>query len=120
MNLKTVFAAFFLTLSITVSAQPDRWQQRVKYAMDIDMNVETNRFAGKQKLEYWNNSPDTLKKVFYHLYFNAFQPGSMMDIRSRRQGSIILRKDRSGKDVADWDQRVRDRILNLKPDEQGY
>ena len=60
-------------------AQPNRWQQRVKYLMDIDMNVETNQFAGKQKLEYWNNSPDTLTKVFYHLYFNAFQPGSMMD-----------------------------------------
>ena len=68
-------------------AQPDRWQQRVKYTMNIDMNVQTNRFTGKQKLEYWNNSPDTLTKVFYHLYFNAFQPGSMMDTRSRRQGS---------------------------------
>ena len=120
MNLKTVFAAFILTISITVSAQPDRWQQRVKYAMDIDMNVQTNRFTGKQKLEYWNNSPDTLKKVFYHLYFNAFQPGSMMDTRSRRQGSIVFRKDRNGNDVSDWDERVRDRIVNLKPEEIGY
>ncbi|HTD94306.1 MAG TPA: hypothetical protein VK644_10855, partial [Chitinophagaceae bacterium] len=67
-------------LIVTISfAQPDRWQQRVKYAMDVDMNVETNRLTGKQKLEYTNNSPDTLTKVFYHLYFNAFQPGSMMD-----------------------------------------
>jgi len=65
------------------------WQQRVKYAVDIDMNVETNRFTGKQKLEYWNNSPDTLTKVFYHLYWNAFQPNSMMDVRSRRQGGIL-------------------------------
>ena len=42
--------------------------------MDIDMNVTTNRFTGKQKLEYTNNSPDTLYKVFYHLYWNALQP----------------------------------------------
>lgn len=95
-------------------AQPGRWQQKVKYVMDIDMNVQSNQFAGKQKLEYWNNSPDTLTRVFYHLYFNAFQPGSMMDNRSRRQGTI---QSGSG---GDWDSRVKDRILHLKPDEIGY
>lgn len=99
----------------SVLAQPDRWQQRVKYTMNIDMNVLTNQFTGKQKLEYSNNSPDTLTKVFYHLYFNAFQPGSMMDTRSRRQGTMTGSGSRP-----DWDQRVKDRILNLKPDEIGY
>jgi hypothetical protein len=103
------------SLGLAVSfAQPDRWQQRVKYVMDIDMNVQTNRFTGKQKLEYWNNSPDTLKRVFYHLYWNAFQPNSMMDTRSRRQGTIQAGRGQ------DWDSRVKDRILNLKPDEIGY
>ena len=120
MNLKILSALFALIISSIAIAQPDRWQQRVKYAMDIDMNVQTNRFTGKQKLEYWNNSPDTLTRVFYHLYFNAFQPGSMMDTRSRRQGTIVFRKDRNGNDVADWDDRVKDRILNLKTDETGY
>ncbi|HYC30501.1 MAG TPA: M1 family peptidase, partial [Chitinophagaceae bacterium] len=101
-------------------AQPDRWQQRVKYNMDVKMDVNTNRFTGKQKLEYTNNSPDTLKKVFYHLYWNAFQPNSMMDARSRRQGTIAIRKDRNGNDIVDWDGRVRDRIAHLGPDEIGY
>jgi len=103
-----------------VNAQPDRWQQRVKYVMNIDMNVQTNRFTGKQKLEYWNNSPDTLTRVFYHLYWNAFQPNSMMDNRSRRQGTISLRADHNGEEVLDWDQRIADRIQNLKPGEYGY
>jgi hypothetical protein len=76
--------------------------------------VMTNQFTGKQKLEYWNNSPDTLTKLYYHLYFNAFQPGSMMDTRSRRQGTITAGRGQ------DWDPRVRDRIINLKPDEIGY
>ncbi len=120
--MKTMFhlALLFLLLCQTAAGQPDRWQQRVKYLMDIDMNVETNRFTGKQKLEYWNNSPDTLKRVYYHLYWNAFQPGSMMDMRSRRQGSLVLRTDKNGNDQVDWDQRIRDRILNLKPEEEGY
>ena len=98
----------------TANAQADRWQQKVKYVMNIDMNVETNRFNGTQKLEYWNNSPDTLTRVFYHLYFNAFQPGSMMDTRSRRQGTIQIGRGQ------DWDGRVKDRISKLKPDEIGY
>jgi hypothetical protein len=106
---------FTFSLVTTLVAQPDRWQQRVKYTMNIDMNVQTNRFTGKQKLEYTNNSPDTLTRVFYHLYFNAFQPGSMMDTRSRRQGSVNGPGGRP-----DWDGRVKDRIANLKPDEIGY
>ena len=88
--------------------------------MNVDVNVQTNRFTGKQRLEYWNNSPDTLAKVFYHLYWNAFQPNSMMDNRSRRQGTIVVHQGRNGNDIVDWDQRVRDRIQNLKPEEYGY
>lgn len=57
------------------------WQQEVAYQMDIDFDVESNQFKGVQTLKYVNNSPDTLQKVFYHLYFNAFQPQSMMDTR---------------------------------------
>jgi hypothetical protein len=111
-NLLFLSATLFFFLA--ANSQPDRWQQRVKYVMDIDMNVHTNQFKGKQKLEYWNNSPDTLTKLYYHLYFNAFQPGSMMDTRSRRQGTISAGRG------SDWDPRVRDRISKLKPDEIGY
>lgn len=96
-------------------AQSDRWQQRVNYTMDVKMDVQTNRLNGKQRLEYTNNSPDTLYKVFYHLYWNAFQPNSMMDVRSRELGKKQLPNGR-----ADWDARVRDRISKLQPDEIGY
>jgi hypothetical protein len=98
----------------------DRWQQRVKYTMNVTMDVQTNRFTGSQTLAYTNNSPDTLFKVFYHLYWNAFQPGSMMDTRSRELGKITYSTGRRGREEQDWDPRVRDRILNLKPDEIGY
>lgn len=104
---KSLFAAAGVLLSVSLlNAQPDRWQQRVSYKMDIDFNVQNHQYEGKQQLTYFNNSPDTLHKVFYHLYFNAFQPGSMMDVRSRS--------------LPDPDRRVRDRIFNLKPDEIGF
>lgn len=82
--------------------------------MSIDMNVDSNAFSGKQQLEYTNNSPDTLHKLFYHLYWNAFQPNSMMDVRSRHMGNIRT----TGR--PEWDPRVKDRIANLKENEIGY
>lgn len=57
------------------------WQQAADYKMTVDMDVESFQYAGNQELLYTNNSPDSLNKVFYHLYFNAFQPGSQMAIR---------------------------------------
>ena len=101
-----------------VQSQPDRWQQRVKYTMDVNLDVSSNRMTGKQSLAYTNNSPDTLRKVFYHLYWNAFQPGSMMDRHSQELGKITY--GRRGHEQQDWDPRVKDRILHLKPDETGY
>jgi len=113
---KIVLSTLCMLILVISYAQPDRWQQRVKYTMDVKVDVNTNRFSGTQKLEYTNNSPDTLGKLFYHLYWNAFQPGSMMDMRSQRQGAM----SGSREGAPDWDQRVRDRIANLQPDEIGY
>lgn len=93
-------------LSAQAPAPEDRWQQAVDYSMDIKMDVNKHQFAGTQKLVYTNNSPDQLNKVFYHLYFNAFQPGSMMDIRSRT--------------IQDADPRVKSRIKDLDQGEIGY
>ena len=91
---------------LSAVAQPERWQQRAEYEMDIDVDAKKHQFTGTQKLKYFNNSPDDLTKVFYHLYFNAFQPNSMMDVRSRT--------------ISDPDPRVRDRISKLNEEEIGY
>lgn len=111
--------SLFILLN-TCFAQPDRWQQRISYNIDVKMNVATNRFNGIEKIDYFNNSPDTLYRVFFHTYWNAFQPNSSMDVRSRELGRTLLGIDKQGKEVYDWDPRVQDRILNLKPDEIGY
>src|SRR5579872_49408 len=89
-----LLAGVVVLAHLAVMAQPDRWQQRVRYTMNVKMDVQTNRFAGTQTLAYTNNSPDTLEKVFYHLYWNAFQPGSMMDSRSRELGEIVYSNGR--------------------------
>ncbi|MBS1912884.1 MAG: M1 family metallopeptidase [Bacteroidetes bacterium] len=62
------------------------WQQRVHYTMEIQMDVAQHSYTGYQRLVYVNNSPDTLREVFYHLFYEAFKPGSMMDRRDRDVG----------------------------------
>lgn len=112
--------SLFLLINISISAQGETsttkqelskknngyWQQHVNYNMEIDMDVKKHQYKGKQQLIYTNNSPDTLKKVFYHLYLNAFQPGSQMDVRSRN--------------IQDPDSRVSDRISKLNSSEIGF
>jgi len=113
--MKTILIVLMINSSVIIAySQTGYWQQRVKYTMNVDVDVNTNRFTGKQTLQYTNNSSDTLKKVFYHMYWNAFQPGSMMDVRSQELGKKIVNKR------PDWDGRVKDRISKLSPDEIGY
>ncbi len=102
----TYFLTLIATIFVQVAYGQSYWQQKVSYDMDIDFDHELHQFSGKQILSYTNNSPDELNQVFYHLYFNAFQPGSMMDIRSRT--------------IDDPDPRVGDRISKLKPEETGF
>lgn len=104
--MRNSFLLFFALLSVAQLNAQNYWQQSANYQMNIDMDVESNQFEGEQTLVYTNNSPDTLNKVYYHLFFNAFQPNSMMDVRSRT--------------IEDPDRRVGDRIFHLKEDEIGY
>ncbi len=110
-------SAFFLALTFLgfgpfVQAQNSNsyWQQHVDYYMEVDMNVENYQYQGTQKLIYTNNSPEELSRVYYHLYFNAFQPGSEMDIRLQNI------KDPDGRMVVDG----KSRIADLSPSEIGY
>jgi hypothetical protein len=57
-------------------------QQYVNYSMQIDFNAQEDKFIGHQKAVYFNNSGDTLQNIFYHLFYNAFQPGSPMEQRA--------------------------------------
>jgi len=117
-NLAFVFIAIIAFVS-GVSAQADRWQQRIDYKINATLDVATNIVKGTEDIVYTNNSTDTLKKVYFHLYWNAFQPNSSMDVRSRELGKNTM-TNRRGDVMKDWDARVTDRIQKLTPAEIGY
>ena len=87
-------------------AQASPWQQRVAYEMDVTLLADRHQMRGTQRLTYTNHSPDTLRTAYYHLYFNAFHPQSMMAERNRH--------------LPDPDGRIVPRIFDLGPDEVGY
>ena len=101
--MKLLFYLFF-SLPFVLLSQSN-WQQNADYEMNVDIDVESYRFNGSQEILYTNNSPDTISKVYYHLYFNAFKPGSQMDVRSLN--------------ISDPDSRVKDRISKLGKNEEG-
>ncbi len=94
-----------LFLPLCGLAQYPGWQQQADYTMEIDLDVATRRFAGSSEIRYTNASPDALNRLYIHLFFNAFQPGSSMDVRSQM--------------LPDPDPRVGARIAALPPDEWG-
>lgn len=113
-----LFAVFYHFISAQNNPNPGYWQQQADYAMDLTMDIKTFQYKGTQALEYTNNSNDTLYKVFYHLYFNAFQPGSEMDIRLQ---TITDPDKRMVKSFKVGDKEVKEsRISTLKPDQIGY
>ena len=121
----------FICFANFSNAQADRWQQHIDYKIKAALDVTTNIVKGTEELVYTNNSPDTLRKVYFHMYWNAFAPNSSMDIRSRELGKNLLNFKRGsitasnatmlGQEATqDWDRRVKDRIQKLSPTEIGY
>ena len=108
---------FIMGISPSIHGQHAYWQQHADYTMEVDMDVKTNRYEGSQKLTYTNNSPDTIKKVFYHLYFNAFQPGSEMAVRNNTSPDVNTRF-RVNIDSLSKEQQGGLKVWNVKQDHQ--
>jgi len=98
--------ALVATTFTSALGQYPGWQQAVSYDMRATLDTASHQYQGVAKVTYKNNSPEPLDKVFWHLFFNAFQPGSMMDVRSRT--------------IEDPDRRVGSRIVELPEDEWGW
>lgn len=102
--MKNILIVLALLRANFVSAQ--YWQQAVDYTIEIALDHETAQYNGTQTVVYTNNSPETLHKVFFHQYFNAFKPGSEMAIRLKNAG--------------DKNRRFKVDIDSLSPKQQGY
>jgi hypothetical protein len=59
--------------SVVLNSFAQYWQQEVNYTIDVSLNDQDHTLTGFEKIEYINNSPDTLKFIWFHLWPNAYK-----------------------------------------------
>ena len=64
---------FLLAFSFQLSAFAQYWQQQVDYTIEVSLNDKLHTLDGFEKIVYTNNSPDTLKYIWFHLWPNAYK-----------------------------------------------
>lgn len=102
--MKTLFPVFlFLALLPRLMAQKSYWQQQVKYTIHTELDDKKHLLTGTEKIEYQNNSDDTLNRLFFHIYWNSLKSNS---------------------DAARWVKETNDfmtdeKMLSLKKNEEG-
>ena len=70
---KLVLFFFSFSLLATSYSQQNYWQQQVNYTIDVSLNDKEHTLDGYERIEYINNSPDTLKFLWFHLWPNAYK-----------------------------------------------
>ncbi len=106
-SIQKTLLAFSLVFYCALSAQHSSyWQQEAHYTMELSLDHTKHQITGKQSIRYVNNSPDTLRRMYIHLYFNSFKPGSRMDQRCDQ--------------LPDPDGRIAKRIKDMSESEIGF
>jgi len=100
---RSIFTCCILLIVLCLRAHASVWQQKTDYIITVTLDTATHAIEGKEWLTYYNESSGALKEVYFHLYWNAFQPGSFMEQHMRQTGTNVL----------------ADAIAALKPDEIG-
>jgi hypothetical protein len=88
------------------------WQQRLDYSITATLDEPSGTLSGTETVVYHNNSPDTLRIVAFHLYLNAFRPGSRWSDADSAEGR------RRFNDLGDPDFGFN-RVRNVTIDGQG-
>ncbi|NLG63290.1 MAG: M1 family metallopeptidase [Candidatus Cloacimonetes bacterium] len=75
-------------LALLFAAQADTayFQQDIAYRIEATLDEGTDVLTARARLDYTNNSPDTLDSLYFHLELNAFRPNSAWARRELEYG----------------------------------
>ncbi len=71
--MKNLFLLFILCYHLQANCQSNYFQQKVDYKIDVTLNDADNTLNGFEILNYTNNSPDSLRFIWFHLWPNAYK-----------------------------------------------
>jgi hypothetical protein len=63
----------FIACGLQLAAVSQYWQQKTDYIIDVTLNDKEKTLDAFEKLTYFNNSPDTLRFIWFHLWPNAYK-----------------------------------------------
>ena len=70
-----IFIYFGVSIPFLI-AQKEYFQQHVSYEIDVKLNDQNHTLSAFEKIEYTNNSPDTLEYIWFHIWPNAYKNDS--------------------------------------------
>ncbi len=72
---KNLLLFFFLGYASNALCQShaEYFQQKVDFKIEVSLNDVNNTLDGFEVIDYTNNSPDTLKYIWFHLWPNAYK-----------------------------------------------
>lgn len=73
--MKNTLVALFILCSALLFGQ-DYWQQEVNYKIKVQLDDVNHILTADEEIEYINNSPDVLNKIYIHLWPNAYRDES--------------------------------------------
>ncbi len=81
----------------------DYWQNKADYDISVNFNPFSRKLIGNENIDYYNNSPDTLKKLVFHLFPDYYKKGNRrdfdVDAEDESDGVNILKLILNGKEI---------------------
>jgi hypothetical protein len=71
--MRFLFIILWLTVYLPTFAQQAYFQQEVHYDINVRLDDAKHTLNGDFSVEYTNNSPDTLREIWMHLWGNAYK-----------------------------------------------
>src|SRR5687768_5713504 len=92
--MRKIFIILLFGFSLTAFCQAPYWQQEVNYEIDVTLNDRDHTLTGRMKLNYRNQSPDTLDFIWFRLWPNAYKNNETAFARQvmKSKGGARLRK----------------------------
>ncbi len=82
----------------------DYWINKAEYNLKAEINIDSSILYGQGEVNYYNNSPDTLKMLVIQLFQNRFKKGSQKDNKMNPAAftdGIVITKFSVGDSVID-------------------
>lgn len=82
---------FLLGVSTLFAQQANYFQQKVDYTIEVTLNDKEHSLSAFETFKYTNQSPNTLDKLFIHLWPNAYKNAkTAMSKQKFRQGDFFM------------------------------